>query len=105
MPRRPNPGRRRANLPPLQAAAFQWVNPMAWTMALGATTLYAPGNDLHSILWVVAVLASTNRPSVSLWAALGTVLRRLLQGPRRLKPFNWAMAALLVATLWPVLHG
>jgi len=92
-------------LTPLQAAAFQWVNPKAWTMALGAITLYAPGTDLTSVLAVVAVFASTNLPSVSLWAGMGTALRRLLRDPRWLRPFNWTMALLLVATLWPVLRG
>ena len=65
-------------LTPLQAAAFQWVNPKAWTMALGAITLYAPGTDLRSVLLVVVVFASTNLPSVSLWAGMGTALRRVI---------------------------
>ena len=34
----------------LQAAAFQWVNPKAWAMALTAITAYAPERDLASIL-------------------------------------------------------
>jgi threonine/homoserine/homoserine lactone efflux protein len=29
----------------LQAAAFQWVNPKAWAMALGGVTAYAPRED------------------------------------------------------------
>jgi len=88
---------------PLQAAAFQWVNPKAWTMAIGAITLYAPGTDIWSVLMVTAVFGSTNLPSVSLWAALGTALRNALRNPRLLRVFNWGMAVLLVATLWPVL--
>jgi hypothetical protein len=31
-------------------------------------------------------------------------VRHLLTDKRRLAVFNWTMAALLVASLWPVLH-
>jgi threonine/homoserine/homoserine lactone efflux protein len=83
-----------------EAAAFQWVNPKAWTMALGAVTLYAAGTT-SSVLIVAAVFALVNLPSVSLWAALGVQIRRLLGTPGRLRPFNRTMAALLLASLWP----
>ena len=87
----------------LQAAAFQWVNPKAWTMALGAISLYAADGAVASVLLVAAVFAAVNLPSVSVWAVMGTQLRRVLTNPRRLRAFNWSMAALLVASLYPVL--
>lgn len=87
----------------LQAAAFQWVNPKAWMMALGAVSLYAPGGALPAVLAVAAVFAAVNLPSVGLWAAMGTQLRRVLTNPARLRAFNWSMAALLLASLYPVL--
>ena len=40
----------------LQAAAFQWVNPKAWTMALSAITLYAPTREWATVLLVALVL-------------------------------------------------
>jgi threonine/homoserine/homoserine lactone efflux protein len=86
----------------LEAAAFQWVNPKAWTMALGAVSLYATGT-VASALTVACVFAAVNLPSVSIWAALGVRLRRLLGGRARLRAFNRVMAALLVASLWPTL--
>jgi len=87
----------------LQAAGFQWVNPKAWTMALTANTLYAPSADLASVLLVAGVFGAINLPSVSSWAAMGTMLRGFLRDPKRLRVFNVVMAGLLVATLWPVL--
>lgn len=87
----------------LQAAAFQWVNPKAWTMALTACTLYAPGADGSSVLVVALVFGAVNLPCVSSWAGLGSALRGWLADPARLRLFNRTMAALLVATLWPVL--
>ena len=87
----------------LQAAAFQWVNPKAWAMALTAVTVYAPGTGLAAMALVAAVFACINLPSVSVWTVLGVQIRRFLTNDRRLRAFNWTMAALLIASLWPVL--
>ncbi len=86
-----------------QAAAFQWVNPKAWAMALTATAAYAPEQTLNAILIVALVFGSINLPSVSTWTVLGQQMARVLTNPRRLLVFNWIMAALLVASLYPVL--
>ena len=86
----------------LQAAAFQWVNPKAWVMALTAVTAYAAGTDWLSVLVVAVVFAMVNLPSVSTWAVAGQQLRRWLNEPRRLRAFNIAMAVLLVASLVPL---
>lgn len=87
----------------VQAALFQWVNPKAWQMALTAITLYAPDRSAAAILWVGLVFAAINLPSVSTWTVLGQQMRRVLSSPARLRAFNWGMAALLVASLVPVL--
>ena len=87
----------------LQASAFQWVNPKAWSMALGAITLYATGRDLAAILWVSGTYVAMGCISTTSWTVLGQQLRRLLNRPNRLRVFNWAMATLLVASLIPVL--
>jgi threonine/homoserine/homoserine lactone efflux protein len=97
-------GGRGAPMTFLQAAAFQWVNPKAWAMALTATTVYAPGTGTASMAVVAIVFASVNLPSVSLWAWMGQEVRRILTNPRRLVVFNRMMAVLLVASLWPVLR-
>jgi threonine/homoserine/homoserine lactone efflux protein len=84
-----------------QAAAFQWVNPKAWYMAIGAITLYAGDRPL-GVLLVALIFAATNLPSISVWTVLGQQMRRFLGTPGRLRAFNWTMAALLVLSLWPV---
>lgn len=86
-----------------QAAAFQWVNPKAWAMGLSAITLYAPDRSLLSIMLVAAAFALVCFPAISIWAWLGTVVRQWLSSARRRRAFNIAMAALLVASLYPVL--
>ncbi len=86
------------------AAAFQWVNPKAWVMALSAMAAYT--NPAHYALTVVVValaFGAVNIPSVSVWAGFGSVLREWLSHPVRLKWFNISMAILLVLSLWPML--
>ncbi len=86
----------------LQAAAFQWVNPKAWAMALGAVSAYVPEPSVWAYAAVAGVFSMVNLPSVSVWAAAGQGVRRWLQSPGRLRAFNWTMAGLLVLSLWPV---
>jgi threonine/homoserine/homoserine lactone efflux protein len=87
----------------LEAAAFQWVNPKAWAMALGATAAYAPDKTVTAYALVALVFCATNLPSVSVWAYAGQQVRRWLTNPARLHAFNWTMAVLLVLSLIPVL--
>ena len=88
----------------LQAAAFQWVNPKAWIMAIGAITTYTPQEGfLVNVLLIAALFALVNCPSVGLWTVAGRLLRRWLNRPRVLRAFNLGMALLLVASLYPIL--
>ena len=83
----------------LQAAAFQWVNPKAWFMALTAISVYAPTRDVTTVLLVSLIFSATNFPSINVWTLLGTQVRRWLDSPERLRAFNWTMASVLVASL------
>lgn len=83
----------------LQAAAFQWVNPKGWQMAITAITLYAADNSLPAVATVSAVFFAVCFPCVGIWTIAGQKLRRVLSDPKRLRAFNWTMAALLVASL------
>jgi len=65
----------------LQAAAFQWVNPKAWAMALTAITLYAPDRSLAAVALVAVIFGAINGPSVSTWTILGQQMRRVLTNP------------------------
>ena len=89
----------------VQAAGFQWVNPKAWSMALGAITLYATSRDLTAVLWVSATFACIGTVSALTWTSLGTAVRRIVANPRHLRLFNYTMAALLVLSMLPVLLG
>lgn len=103
-PQLDNPAARGRPLNFLQAAAFQWVNPKGWTMALTAAAVYIPAEDrIAGALIVALVFLVVNVPSVVVWAAAGVQLRRLLHRPRAYRVFNVIAAALLVASLYPVL--
>ena len=85
-----------------QAAAFQWVNPKGWAMALTAITVYAPGQTLQSVVQVALIFGAINLPSVSSWTVLGQQMARFLTSPARRTAFNWTMAGLLIASALPM---
>lgn len=88
------------------AAAFQWVNPKAWVMAVSALTTYLPHAFRVVDAAVMAVVFGLiGIVCVSLWAVFGVAMRQLLRNPRSVRIFNLVTAALLVASLYPILAG
>ena len=84
-----------------EAAAFQWLNPKAWLIAVGALGTYAPAGEplTPSLLVMGVVFVAACLPSVGFWTLIGTGVGRLLATPRALRVFNICMALLLVASL------
>jgi threonine/homoserine/homoserine lactone efflux protein len=90
----------------LAAAAFQWVNPKAWAMAVTALAAYTIADAFVASVAVVAlVFGLVNLPTVSVWALFGVWLRRFLSDPKIVRLFNWTCAALLVLSLAPMVVG
>ena len=89
----------------LQAALFQWVNPKAWTMTLSVLTVYAPSQGFVAVALVALVCGLVNMPSVFVWVVLGSKLQNLLDSPIKLRVFNYGMALLLLASLYPVVFA
>lgn len=88
----------------LGAAAFQWVNPKAWVMAIGAIATYLPaGGNIGAAFVIAGIFGIVNVPCVSSWAAFGVALRSVLNNPKIIRVFNIVMALLLVLSLWPIL--
>ena len=87
----------------LGAVAFQWINPKAWVMALGAVGTYAEhGRFLVDVAVIAVTFMIINVPCALTWTSFGVNIRRWLKKPSHLKAFNWTMAALLVASLYPL---
>lgn len=89
----------------MQAALFQWVNPKAWVIGVGAMAIYTnPAQPLWSVIIIAMAFSAVNLPSISSWTVFGVALRGFLADPMRLKWFNITMGVLLAATLWPMLR-
>jgi len=87
------------------AAAFQWVNPKAWMIAVGAASQFLRA-DMPlggQLLRIGIVFLAVGLPCLLPWAMLGDAAGRLLHSPARLRVFNVSMALLLVASLVPLL--
>ncbi len=88
----------------LEAAGFQWVNPKAWIMAVGALAAYT---DPSADAWleagrVASAFLASGLVSCTLWCGFGVAIGRLLTTDRAFRIFNVAMALSLVASLIPV---
>ena len=85
------------------AVLFQWVNVKGWVMVIGTITAYAgiasfPWNIVIQVLFCLLMgVAST-----SIWTLSGSSLRSLMTSPKAVRAFNIVMAALLLASLYPV---
>lgn len=85
-------------------AAFQWLNPKAWTLCISAAAAYIPleHHGLNVALAAV-LLGSMSIPCVGIWALAGSALRQWLADTQRARLFNFSMAlTLLVATIPPL---
>lgn len=90
----------------VDAAAFQWVNPKAWAMVLGAVASFARPDHIALDVPVIAlVLVVIGFPCIGLWAGCGSLLKHVLRRPGALRAFNYGMAALLVLSILPGLYA
>jgi len=87
----------------VQAAAFQWVNPKAWVMAIGAIATYTVVGSQYEIqvVTIALIFLIFGAPCSLLWLWFGASLKRFLQRPNSVKRFNYAMATLLMTSLMP----
>lgn len=88
----------------MQAALFQWVNPKGVAIAIAAAANFLKPESLALDLPIMlALILAVSISSASAWALFGQGVRGLLASERRRRIFNWTMAVLLVASLWPLL--
>jgi threonine/homoserine/homoserine lactone efflux protein len=87
------------------AAAFQWINPKGWLIALAAAGMFTrPDLGLWAqTAWIGAVFLIVALPCMVPWMLLGAGAGRLLRSSARIRVFNMAMALLLVVSMVPVL--
>jgi len=86
-----------------EAALFQWVNPKALIAVVSTMSLFVrPERAAADVLTVAFVFFFVSVGSVLTWTAFGAALRGLLSDPAKRRIFNYAMAALLVASIVPM---
>ena len=85
------------------AAMFQWVNVKGWVMVIGTITAYA---GIARFPWNIFIQVTLSlllgAMSTSTWTLSGSSLRTFMTSPRAVRAFNIVMAALLLASLYPV---
>ena len=89
----------------VEAAGFQWINPKAWLIAVGAISAYTSGSgsQLYLQVAIIGLISLLVCAATSLtWTMFGAGLRRWLRHPMALRLFNLAMALLLVASVAPI---
>ena len=87
----------------LQAASFQWVNPKAWIMTMGAISTYGEISLFpYNVLLISSLYGVLGFVSSGIWVAFGYTLKQFIINPTTVRLFNGAMALLLVATLYPI---
>lgn len=89
------------------AALFQWVNPKAWVMAVGAVLAYTSplGGYTLQVFLIALLFFLFGTPCSMVWVFFGQYLRRFLTRPRHLKVLNIAMSLVLVVSLIPVIKS
>ncbi len=90
----------------IQGAAVQWLNGKGWVVALSVATTYTVVDQTLplQIAALAAICLLITMASVCCWTLFGSLLRNFLQTDVRRRWFNYAMAALLVASIIPVVR-
>ncbi|WP_167489373.1 LysE family translocator [Vibrio ouci] len=94
---------RRRPLSLIEAALFQWVNPKAWFVSIGAVSAFTSGSErvvmevitLAGIFWLCALLSSL------FWLVSGATFKRRLEQNGLRQAFNVVIGALLALSVLP----
>ncbi|WP_286263036.1 LysE family translocator [Thalassotalea atypica] len=91
----------------IQAAAFQWVNPKAWIMAISAIVAFSSATDaaMNEVLFVALAYIAFGLPCSFVWLFAGAGLKRALDNPMFIMWFNRVMALLLVLSIVPIINS
>ncbi|UVW35263.1 LysE family translocator [SAR92 clade bacterium H455] len=87
----------------IQAATFQWLNPKAWVIAIGALVAFTtPENVTQSVVAIILIYFVMGFICMALWLKLGQGLQQFLRGGKRIHYFNITMAVLLALSVIPM---
>lgn len=89
----------------IQSAAFQWVNPKAWVMAITAISIFVTSKEdsLMQVLIIALIYLVSSIFSTNAWTAGGVVLKRFVKDDKVVRILNIVMAVLLVGSVLPII--
>lgn len=84
-----------------EAAAFQWVNPKAWMMAVGSIPAFTTigGNYYLELLLISVVFAAICVPSCIAWCMFGVGIRQLIRSEETARLVNLILAGLVALSI------
>jgi threonine/homoserine/homoserine lactone efflux protein len=87
-----------------EAVLFQWLNPKAWSIALGAIAAFTtPGLTAAAFLREVAIFTAVSAlitlPSLVVWCLFGVAISAMLKDERKRRLFNYGLAGVLVLSI------
>jgi threonine/homoserine/homoserine lactone efflux protein len=88
----------------IEAALFQWLNPKAWTLAIGTLAAFTtPGLDFRGFLFEIFVIAVLSGliafASLVVWCVFGVMISSALADERKRRIFQYTLAGLLAASI------
>jgi threonine/homoserine/homoserine lactone efflux protein len=88
----------------IEAALFQWLNPKAWTLALGTIAAFTtPGLSFTQYLSEIGLIALLSGvipfACLMVWCLFGVMIARALGDERKRYVFQYALAGLLVVSI------
>ncbi len=83
-----------------EAAAFQFINPKAWTIAITVVSAFFPAeeNFILATIFLTLTAAIVCFPSICLWALFGNSLRIFIKNEKIKKNIEYILAFLLIIT-------
>ena len=89
----------------IQGVLFQWVNPKAWVMSIGAIAAFTvdDGALLPQVLTIAITFMLAGLVCVGSWLFAGSALQRLLKNDRQQRIFNVTMGLILAVSIIPMM--
>ncbi len=88
----------------IQAAAFQWVNPKAWVVFIGAIAAFTNQDSslLLQIAFITFILLIAGLFSLNVWLWFGASMAKIIQTEKHRCYLNYSMALLLAISIVPM---
>jgi len=85
----------------LESAGFQWVNPKAWVMAIGAIAAFTTGGEgaLSEVSVIAAMYVLSGFIGCGVWLVFGVAIGRFLTNDTVFRIFNLTLGGLTIASV------